>query len=236
MTDINNKNEQQVCNECGRHCPLDALHCDRGRKAAGLLDSDASSKGSHDAHEKRNERNEHDERREHNEHKEHNRRREHDECREHNGRREHLSHHFDLEATGDAGLYARLRQCGHYLFHSGKEQSRQKNVLALLAEHTDGITQRELTEILGIHRASVSELLGKLEKKEFIVRTADEKDRRQVQVALTEKGKNELPDGSSKEHGPSILFEVLTDEEKTSLYSILGKLIQAWGCSGRREN
>lgn len=218
MTDINNKNEQQVCNECGRHCPLDALHCDRGRKAAGLLDSDASSKGSHDAHEKRNERNEHDER------------------REHNGRREHLSHHFDLEATGDAGLYTRLRQCGHYLFYSGKEQSRQKKVLALLAEHTDGITQRELTEILGIHRASVSELLGKLEKKGFIVRTADEKDRRQVQVALTEKGKNELPDGSSKEHGPSILFEVLTDEEKTSLYSILGKLIQAWGCSGRREN
>ncbi|MGN1191895.1 MAG: hypothetical protein ACI4S0_04410, partial [Dorea sp.] len=40
MTEVNHINNQQVCNECDRHCPLDALRCGRGRKAAGQLNQD----------------------------------------------------------------------------------------------------------------------------------------------------------------------------------------------------
>lgn len=238
MTEMKNINENQVCNECGRHCPLTALHCDRGRRAAGLLDEEAKVGESeehreHRSHEDRREHGRHEDRQGHESDK---RRGSHEEERrnrncEGRGRGHHFDCRFDLEAKGDAGLYARLCQCGHYLFHSGREKSAQKNVLAILAEHKDGITQRELTEILGIHRASVSELLGKLEKKGFVCRIPDEQDRRQVRVSLTENGKKELPEESAKNSGPKELFSVLSEEEKTTLFNILDKLIQAWGCN-----
>lgn len=238
MTEMKNINENQVCNECGRHCPLTALRCDRGRRVAGLLDEKAKvgeseEHSEHRSHEERREYGSHEERRGHESDK---RRGSHEEERrnrncEGRGRGHHFDRRFNLEAKGDAGLYVRLCQCGHYLSHSGREKSAQKNVLAILAEHKEGITQRELTEILGIHRASVSELLGKLEKKGFVCRIPDEQDRRQVKVLLTENGEKELPEESAKNSGSKELFSVLSEEEKTTLFNILDKLIQAWGCN-----
>ena len=92
------------------------------------------------------------------------------------------------------------------------------------------MTQRELTEELGIHRSSVSEVLGKLEKKELITRSQDEQDRRRVQIALTEKGANTVQEGKDtrEDQGIEKMFAVLSEEEKNSLYTILGKLLKEW--------
>ena len=139
----------------------------------------------------------------------------------------HHLHEFDTDADGDAGLYARLRQCGHYLFHNGKDHSSQRKVLMILSECDGEMTQRELTEKLGIQRASVSELLGKLEKKEYINRSQDEQDRRRVQISITEKGTAALQEETQTQNEQD-LFSILSEEEKNSLYVILGKLVQNW--------
>ncbi|MGN1191894.1 MAG: MarR family winged helix-turn-helix transcriptional regulator, partial [Dorea sp.] len=164
--------------------------------------------------------------------------REHHEHHEH-GKHGRHSHEFDADAEGDAGLYARLRQCGHYLFHNGKDHSSQRRVLMILSERNGVMNQRELTEELGTHRASVSELLGKLEKKEYIKRSQDEQDRRQIQIAITEKGMDALQKESrdENEHDMQKLFSILSEEEKNSLYVILGKLVKDWtGKEKHREN
>lgn len=92
------------------------------------------------------------------------------------------------------------------------------------------MTQRELTDELGIHRASVSEVLGKLEKKELIARSQDEQDRRRVQITLTKKGEKAVREGKNTREGQDAetLFAVLSEEEKECLRTILGKLIQEW--------
>ena len=149
----------------------------------------------------------------------------------------HHSHEFDTDADGDAGLYARLRQCGHYLFHNGKDHSSQRKVLMILSECNGEMTQRELTEKLGIRRASVSELLGKLEKKEYINRSQDEQDRRRVQITITDKGTAALQEEMQTQSGQNEqdLFSILSEEEKNSLYVILGKLVQNWTGSEKHQ-
>ena len=246
MTDIIESKEQQVCNECDRHCPMDDLRCGRGRRAAGLDVSE--DRGGHGDREGRKDRGhgehrqgDHEHGREHGGHGEHGWHGGHEHGGEHGGRGEHgwngehrghgrHFHEFDTDAEGTAGLYARLRQCGHYLFHNGKDYSSQRKILLILSENGGEMTQRELTEELGIHRASVSEVLGKLEKKELITRSQDEQDRRRVQIALTEKGANTVQEGKDtrEDQGIEKMFAVLSEEEKNSLYTILGKLLKEW--------
>ncbi|MBE6753185.1 MAG: MarR family transcriptional regulator [Ruminococcaceae bacterium] len=60
--------------------------------------------------------------------------------------------------------------------------------LGIMAEN-DGVTSRELAELLDIRPSSLTELLGRLEGKGLVSRTPDENDRRVVRVSLTEEGR-----------------------------------------------
>lgn len=55
--------------------------------------------------------------------------------------------------------------------------------------HNDGITQREMAEILCISRPSITEMLKAVEKTGAIVRKPDEADQRLTRVYLTDKGR-----------------------------------------------
>lgn len=213
MKKIIESNNMQVCNECDRHCPVDALRCERGVRTVGYL-----TDGTDDLFGDRHERGRHVE---------------HRDRHERGGRsgQHGRVHEFDISAEGSEGLCARLRQCGHFLFHNGKDYSSQRKVLTLISEHSGEITQRELTGELGIHRASVSELLGKLEKKGFITRRQDDRDRRCVRISLTDKGTLSLQENihAQSEQDLDKMFASLSEAEKNSLYAILGKLINAWG-------
>ncbi len=240
MTKSMETNDQQVCNECGRHCPMDALRCDRGRRAAGIIleDYESGESGEHRERGKYEERRDCRESGEHGNRGERGGRREHGGHGEHrergNGRergeRRHRFHGLDTGAEGLEGLYARFMQCGHYLHHSGREDSSQRKILLILSENGGEMNQRELTEELGIHRASVSELLGKLENKGMIVRRQDEEDRRCARISLTEKGNEVLREDGRRQESPDLeqLFGILSEEEKNSLYTILGKLVKEW--------
>lgn len=54
--------------------------------------------------------------------------------------------------------------------------------------HNDGITQRDLAELLNISRPTLTVTLQKMEKAGLIERRADETDSRYIRIHLTEAG------------------------------------------------
>lgn len=56
--------------------------------------------------------------------------------------------------------------------------------------HRDGVTQNELSQMIGIEKASSTAVLDGLERKGLIRRVRNEKDRRKVNVYLTAAGED----------------------------------------------
>jgi len=102
----------------------------------------------------------------------------------------------------------------------GHAQERALNQIAL----RDGLTQRELMEKLGVQPSTLSELLTKLECGGLIERHANEEDRRQVNLFISEQGRRHLEkmnlDGLRFDP-----FETLSDAEQQTLGELFDKLI-----------
>lgn len=110
----------------------------------------------------------------------------------------------------------------------------QKNILILLLEVKE-ITQRELTERLGIQPGSVSEILSKLEHSGWIQRRSSETDRRTSMITLTESGVRMAQEASSQRTARHQgMFACLTEEEKGTLLSLLEKINEDWDERYRR--
>ncbi len=109
-------------------------------------------------------------------------------------------------------------------------------VVALERCGHDGMTQRELAEMLDIRSASVSELMAKMEESGLIMRTHDPSDKRALRIRLTERGHAEAKlMAARRAEANKNLFAVLDDEEKARLEVILGKLIRFWDEEFDRE-
>lgn len=137
-------------------------------------------------------------------------------------RRSHKQHHKNPGADGSIGTL--LDTCSHYFAHrvGGSRRGRGK-VMELIADKP-GITQKELTQQLGVQPASLSEILMKLERKGFVEREKDDSDRRVVKVRLTAEGQAELAKPQEQEDP----FQVLSAEEQETLKNLLSKLIADW--------
>ncbi|WP_304426575.1 MarR family winged helix-turn-helix transcriptional regulator [uncultured Adlercreutzia sp.] len=100
----------------------------------------------------------------------------------------------------------------------------QGQVIALL-KHRDGLSTREMAELLDIRTASLNELLVKLESKGFIERCKSESDGRVTIARLTETGRaiDQMPFLSEM----SSYYDALTDEEKQTLLTLLASVEQA---------
>ena len=108
----------------------------------------------------------------------------------------------------------------------------QGRVLKLLRIKPE-MTQRELSELLGIRPQSLGDLLKKLEQNGYITRTPSEDDKRAMIISLTEKGKTEeIVD--EKQLGFDAMFECLSKEEQATLGEYLQRIIDAW--KSDREN
>lgn len=118
-----------------------------------------------------------------------------------------------------------LEQKIHFLYEGKKSQRR---VLILLRD-TNGITQRELTEMLKIKPASMSEVLSKLTAKGYVSRVPSSIDKRTMVISLTEEGK-EIADQAFEYRSLRIveLLSGLDDEEKDVLLSLLEKVNTPW--------
>jgi DNA-binding MarR family transcriptional regulator len=106
----------------------------------------------------------------------------------------------------------------HYTPYRG--QVRLLNIIA----QNDGLIQKELTEILDIRSATLSELLDKLERSNLIKRTKDEVDKRKMRVFLTSEGLDFLKKFESQNDISEQVFETLSGEEKYSFYNTIKKL------------
>ena len=107
----------------------------------------------------------------------------------------------------------------------GRWMSRER-LLVIISEHPEGVWQKDLAWEADINASSASELIGKLEEDGFLVREADENDRRAVLVKLTETGKQRAEEiKAEREASLSGLFSRLTEAEKDTLSALLDKLL-----------
>lgn len=144
-----------------------------------------------------------------------------DNNRQHRG----YGYRYDKEIEHDGSLADLLDRCGHYYAHRiGGSRRGQDSVMTWLANNPD-VTQKEISEGLGITAASLSEVLMKLERKGYITRFKDETDRRFIRVRLTEEGGEALDASVSKSEDP---FSSLSDEEQETLKQLLEKLLSDW--------
>lgn len=128
----------------------------------------------------------------------------------------------------DGKLLALIRALGHAARFHFDERGGQHRALELLRQD-EAMTQRELTERLGIQPGSASELIGKLERAGLVTRTPSETDRRTADVRLTEAGLARRQEREEKEKsGGQALFAALDEQEKQTLLELLEKLHQSW--------
>lgn len=97
----------------------------------------------------------------------------------------------------------------------------QGQILAIIREHGT-ISQKELVSRLDMRPQSASEMIQKLEKKEYITRERSQEDKRVMNIHLTSRGK--IAAQQSDDFQPVVL-EALTHEEKEQFEHILTKLI-----------
>lgn len=133
-------------------------------------------------------------------------------------------HTLDL----DSRLILNLRDLGHMIRFLYEGKGSQKRILIILHE-TGGMTQRELTERLGIQPGSVSEVLAKLENAGLIIRTSSEKDHRTTDIRLTQSGQTEAKDAATQRKARhQEMFSCLSEEEKETFLKLAEKLGTDW--------
>lgn len=132
-------------------------------------------------------------------------------------------------------LFHQFHQCGA-LLHRGRHRfaedvdlphPAQGRILSLL-NGMDGISQRELTSILGLRPPSVSELVDKLQRAGLVNRFQNPDDKRLFNLSLTEEGKALVNRAeAARKTAAESLFSGLEPAEQTSLSTLLAKLIAA---------
>lgn len=121
-----------------------------------------------------------------------------------------------------------FRDISHTMRQTSEGKGSQKRILILLWENK-GMTQRELTQRLGIQPGSVSEVISKLESTGLIVRTPSKIDHRTTDIRLTQEGETLAQDAHFKrKERHEQMFAVLSEQEKDTLISLLERINKDW--------
>lgn len=132
------------------------------------------------------------------------------------------------ETDMDSRLIDNMRDLNHMMRVLYEGRASQKRILIILYE-TKCITQRALTERLGIQPGSASEVIGKLENAGLIRRTVSEADRRTATITLTEKGeKLALEAAEQRKRRHTEMFSCLSEHDKAELLALLEKVNEDW--------
>lgn len=125
-------------------------------------------------------------------------------------------------------LIINLRDLGHImrLLYEGKAS--QKRVLIILNE-SKTITQKDLTERLGIKPGSASEILAKLENAGWITRARNKTDRRTTDICLTDSGREFAAEAlAQRQERHKEMFSCLSEGERQELLSLLERVCADW--------
>lgn len=133
------------------------------------------------------------------------------------------------EADINDKLIINLRDLSHTIRSLYEGKGSQKRILIILDEIGSSITQRELTERIGIQPGSASEVITKLEMAGYIRRTPNETDRRTADIELTEIGKASAAEAREQRvRRHEEMFSGLSDNEKNELLLLLEKVNADW--------
>ena len=125
-------------------------------------------------------------------------------------------------------LVINLRDLGHIMRFLYEGKASQKRILIILNE-LETITQRDLTEQLGIQPGSASEILSKLESSGLIIRTQNETDRRTTDVSLTDAGRELAAEAfAQRKKRHEEMFSSISEEEKKELLALLERIYADW--------
>ncbi len=193
--------EEKICPGCGRHCDLSEPHCGTGVEYAKA--EGITIENARDEHEGHR----------------------HEGCG-HKRCEDRFKQYDELDI--DDKLILTLRHVGHTIRFLFEGKGSQNRVLIILNE-SGSMTQKELTERMGVQPGSASEVIGKLESAGLIVRKPNPTDRRTVEVELTEEGKaNADAARAARELRHKEMFSCLSDSEKETLLSLAEKLKSDW--------
>lgn len=121
-----------------------------------------------------------------------------------------------------------FRDIGHTMRRISEGKGSQKRVLMILKEE-QVITQRDLTEKLGIQPGSASEVIGKLEAAGLLLRVPSQTDRRTADIFLTEAGRKAADAAwDQREERHERMFACLSETEKQTLLELLERVNTYW--------
>lgn len=134
-------------------------------------------------------------------------------------------------------LYLKFVQISHIMDKRNKRCNEktitkgQGRVLTVL-QRKDGISTKDLSEILDIRVTSLNETLNKLEQKEYIEKIPSKDDKRVLLIYLTDKGHNfEFLKPKDVD-----IFDCLSDDEKDQLYDYLNRIFIGYHEKIKSEN
>lgn len=131
-------------------------------------------------------------------------------------------------------LYAAMRVLGHRMHMMSDGRAGQGRLLGLLLEN-DGITQREMQDMVFVRSGSLSEVLGKLEAAGLVERRPSAEDRRMMRVFLTEPGAREAREWAERrEDAAAGIFDCLNGEEKEQLFQLVTRINEHMERTGPR--
>lgn len=117
--------------------------------------------------------------------------------------------------------------CIYYQKVHAKEPRINKSYRYILYHlaNKDGISQLEIANLTHLKPPTISITLHAMEEAGYVVRSTDEKDKRQVNVFLTAKGKRYNSEVSSLlKRTEAVALEGLTEEEKAAFMETLKKI------------
>ena len=115
-----------------------------------------------------------------------------------------------------------------YLMQTQEKFRGQGRLLVLLSQY-GALTQRELIELTGRRSATLSEQLDGMEKSGLIFRSKNEQDKRNVDVELTEQGKNAAIEAlRNRQAYADKLFDAVPQRKKQQLVGLLDSLLHTW--------
>jgi len=119
------------------------------------------------------------------------------------------------------GIYRHLQIIINHDLNPYGLGSGQYVFLGTLAQH-EGISQKDLSQLIKIDKTTTAKALKKLEKEGYIYRLQDQNDKRYNQLYLTEKGKEFLPVMRKKlRNTTKILTKNMNEDQKDMAYDML---------------
>lgn len=100
-------------------------------------------------------------------------------------------------------------------------------ILDVLSKN-DGLSQRDIAEILGIRPQSASEAISSMEGQGLVEKQINEQDKRSCLIYITQAGKDrQVALRNARIENARRIFEPLTDTEKETLLLLLNKATDA---------